>query len=52
VLLFKPLTFALGFAAEKMSPVGDKLKNMARYRKNKSDPKEKIINILKIHLKK
>lgn len=51
-LCFKPFAVACAFAGKKLSAVGDKLKNMARYRKNNVHLREKIKNIIKIDLKK
>ena len=51
-VVFKPLRLLDKAIMKKLCPVVDKLKNTARFRKNKYNLKEKIMNILKIHLKK
>lgn len=51
-VIFTPLRLLREAIIKILSPLREKLRNMAKYRKNKSDQKEKIINILKIHLKK
>ncbi len=50
-LLLKPFLSVYRLTAKLVSPIGDKLRNMAKYEKNKPHMREKIMNILKIHLK-
>lgn len=51
-LLLKPFKVIYNFSEKFLSTISTKLKNAAGYEKNKPHMKEKIINILKIHLKK